>query len=99
MAGAALPFTIPNHNLSTLLVAPPGVGWVVPRPIHSGCKGTHECVTWPCTLPQVLNVAKQAHEKTIAYACHHLRYACGFVLFQGVVVALCIPWEAQCTRF
>jgi hypothetical protein len=29
VAGAALPFPIPNHNLSTLLVEPPGVGWVV----------------------------------------------------------------------
>jgi hypothetical protein len=35
VAGAALPFPIPNHNLSTLLVAPPGVGWVVPRPFHA----------------------------------------------------------------
>ncbi len=34
VAGAALPSHIPNHNLSTLLVAPRGVGWVVSD--HSG---------------------------------------------------------------
>jgi hypothetical protein len=48
VAGAALPFPIPNHNLSTLLVAPPGVGWVV-----SDSSTVIQLHTWPTSHPHL----------------------------------------------